>query len=331
MKKVILILFLIFLVFSYLVYGEKLATLPDLLKPGTIVIDEDRFYVTEQTTIFIYSLKDFKMMKKFGKAGEGPGEFLNFALAVPHSDHLLINSLGKVSYYTKDGVFEKELKTGGGLFNAQFLPLDEGFVGTRVTQENEIIFITVNYFDSQLKKVKELYRMKSPVQRGGKIEVLERSMSYQTYDNKIFIVGKEGFIIDVLDHTGKPLFSINQQYQKVKFTSEDEKKFRELIKLQARQQYDLFKDRLAFPDYFPEILNFFIDDNKIYVATWKWENDKIEFFIFDMKGKVLKHLFIPFVFQNALQPYPAVIKGGKLYQLIENDDEEWELHVTKVE
>ena len=93
-------------------------------------------------------------------------------------------------------------------------------------------------------------------------------------------MGKEGFLIDVMDHTGKKLFSINQkEYKRRKFTSEDEKTIKNFIKKQFSQQYEVVKDRLAFPDYFPEILSFFIADSKIYVSTWKWENKRIEFFI----------------------------------------------------
>jgi len=173
--------------------------------------------------------------------------------------------------------------------------------------------------------------MISPAQRTGKINILSRSLVYQTHSDKIFITGKEGFGLDILDNTGKKLYSIaRKDYKKRKFTSEDEKKFREVLKSRFKVQYDRFKSRISFPDYFPEIFNFFIADNKIYISTWKWKNEKIEFFIYSLKGKLLKHLFIPFVFQNALQPYPAVIKNGKLYQLIENDDEEWELHITDI-
>ncbi len=66
-------------------------------------------------------------------------------------------------------------------------------------------------------------------------------------------------------------------------------------------------------------------------SLWKWENKRVEFFIFDLKGKLEKNIYIPFAFQDALRPYPAAIKNGKLYQLIENDEEEWELHISVIE
>ena len=330
MKKVILMASLI--VLASFSFGEVAATFPEVLKATQLVVGDAQIYVIEDTTIYIYALDDFKFKKKFGKAGEGPQEFLRFVVVTPQGDHLLINSVGKISYYTKDGIYKKELKTSAGIGSNLFYPLKEGFIGSGRSIDDNISYATINFYDSKLNKGKELYRMKTAGQQSGKIELLKRTFAYQTHDNKIYIVGKEGFLIDVMDHTGKNLFSINQkEYKRRKFSSEDEKTIKNFMKKQFSQQYELIKDRLAFPDYFPEILSFFIADNKIYVATWKWENKRIEFFIFDLKGKLEKNIFIPFAFQDALRPYPAAIKNGKLYQLIENDEEEWELHLSVIE
>ena len=97
-----------------------------------------------------------------------------------------------------------------------------------------------------------------------------------------------------------------------------------------KQQYEELKHRLAFPDYFPEIGNFQVTDNKIYVSTWKVENGSNEWFIFDLQGKLLKRLFVPIVFLMPLEPYPYTVKNGKLYQLIETEDEQWELHAHEI-
>jgi len=53
--------------------------------------------------------------------------------------------------------------------------------------------------------------------------------------------------------------------------------------------------------------------------------------VFDIKGKFLKKLFLPYKFMNPVDEYPIAVKSGKLYQLIENEDEEkWELHITVI-
>lgn len=332
MRKVILMTVTLLMVLASFSFGEVAATFPEVLKATQLVVGDDQIYVIEDTTIYIYSLNDYKFKKKFGKAGEGPQEFQGFVVVTPHEDQLLINSIAKISYYTKDGIFKKEQRTSAGIGSNLFYPLKEGFIGSGGSIDKNIHYVTINFYDSKLNKGKELFRMKAAGQQSGKIELLKRTFAYQTHDNKIYIIGEEGFLIDVMDHTGKKLFSIKQkEYKRRKFTSEDEKIIRNFIKKQFRQRYEFVKDRLAFPDYFPEILDFFIADNKIYVSTWKWENKRVEFFIFDLKGKLEKNIYIPFAFQDALRAYPVSIKNGKLYQLIENDEEEWELHISGIE
>jgi hypothetical protein len=48
----------------------------------------------------------------------------------------------------------------------------------------------------------------------------------------------------------------------------------------------------------------------------------------DMQGKLVKKIFLPVSFMNVLDIYPYTVAGRKLYQLIENEDEEWELHIV---
>lgn len=332
MKKVVLVSGVLVLLFVQAGYGERLAVLSEFKEPHSLVAAGEWIYVTEGTTIFVYSGKDFTLKKKFGREGEGPEAFLNFAVATPRKDQLLISSPGKISYYSKDGNFKKELQAGEENRGALFFPLEKGFVTPEVIEEENQQYITIKFYDEKLAQPKEIYRMKMPVQQSDKIEYLKRAFAYQAHDNLIYVIGKEGFFMEVLDHTGRLLFSIRQQdYERRKFTDQDEKTYREAFKLLAGDQYELVKDRLVFPDYFPEIASFFVADDKIYIATWKRGNGKVEFFIYDAGGRLLKQTFVPMVFKNVIQPYPAAVKAGTLIQLIANQAGEWELHATPIE
>lgn len=332
MKKNILMWFVLFflLTLSDLILGEKLAVLSEVLKPNEIVLDGNQFYITENTSIYIYSLEDFKLKKKFGKQGEGPAEFMDFVEVTPQDDRLLVNSFRKISSFTKDGRFISELKAGQGAGRGSFYPLANGFVGRGAIMEKGEMYLTINFFDSNLRKGKELYRMKSARQFSGKIKILKQSFIYRTHGNKMFVVGKSGFIIDVLDQNGKLLFSINREYEKRKFTPEDEKNMREVLKSLNYQQYEMLQHRLQFPEFYPEIEDFLITDGKIYVFTYKIENNKVETFTFSLDGKFLKKMYVHLAYQTPILPYPFKVRNGKIYQVIENDDEEWELHVSAI-
>jgi hypothetical protein len=312
-----------------MVFGEKLATLSELLRPVDIVLDNHQLYITDDMSVFIYSLQDFRLKKKFGRAGEGPREFKNFVHVIPWAEQLIVNSGGKVSFFTKDGVFIKELKTGIGLGSALYLPLKKSFVAIGRILENQMLYTTINLYDSNLTKIKELCRIKTR-QRSGKLKLLKQTFKYKTYENKIYIAAKQGFVIDVLDHNGKFRFSIRQDYKQQPFTSEDEKKIRRFFKKTSRDWYESQKHLLEFPEYYPDIRDFVIEDNRIYVYTHRVENQGVEFFIFDLKGKLLKKRLVPIALETTMQSYPFYIKHGKLFQVIENEEEEWELHSSVI-
>jgi hypothetical protein len=332
MKKKIKILSFIVLVmfFARFGYGEVAAVIEEVRNPRFLDIDDRQLYIVENASIYIYSLKDFKLKKKIGEAGTGPQEFQAAPpLTIDVRIHdIIVNSAGKVSFFSRDGKLKKELKVI--IVGSAFQPLKHGYAAQGVAFAGRSAFAVVNLFDAQLNKVKEVFRYDTPAVQDGKIDLFHQDALFTTYENKLFIGTMKGLTIDVLDHTGKHLYTIKYQkeYKKRKFTPGDEKEFREYLKLKAGQDYEAAKDRLIFPGYYPEIAAFVVTENTVFVITWKRKPGQSEFVIFDMKGKLLKQAYFPFVLQDPVSGYPWNIKNGKLYQLIENKGtRKWELHV----
>lgn len=315
-------------------FGEKVATLTEVMKPGNIQVDDTQIYIPEDATIYIYSLKDYQLVKKFGRAGEGPGEFrpdprLKPAINVS-TDDIIVNSLGKISYFSKDGIFKKEINCAFNSFI--FQPMGNQFLGTSQAAENNKVYNTVNLYDSQLKKIKEIYRAVSGFKGPGKgAAVLQKVFWFQYYQNKIFLPGETDASIDVFDKNTNKQFTIHVESKKQPVTPEFKKEVINYLKT-SREYKDLYEiafKPVQFPGYFPTIQYFFGDDNMLYVMTWQREKGKNEFQLFDMKGKFLKKVMIPLKYQDCLSPFPLDVKNGKVYQLVENmDEEEWELHVS---
>jgi hypothetical protein len=94
-----LILFLIlFLTFASRADAGKVVPLIQLAKPNSITVDKNHVYITDQGTISIYSLKDFKLEKAFGKKGEGPGGNQIFCLSrFSHKILFKKRSIGKIA------------------------------------------------------------------------------------------------------------------------------------------------------------------------------------------------------------------------------------------
>jgi len=329
LAKIKTVLFLILILFPSL-YAEKAAILTDIFNPSGIIIDGPYIYLTEKSTVFIYSSENYKYINKFGREGQGPSEFSGFLTIIPQPGHLIINSLGKISFFSGTGEFIKELKSPR--VNSVFFPLETGFIGRARAFESNTAFFTVNLYDLELKKGKEIYRVEDFEQpRKSKITFPIREPKYATLNNKIIIAGKPGFIVDILDQTGKQLHSItNKNFKRRKFTSQDEKEFREFLKAEYKERYHRYKQYLQFLEYFPEISFLFTDSNKIYVSTWRISNSKIELFEYDIKGKLLNIYFVNIFWQSMLKPYPLRIHNGKIYQLLENQEQQWELHISKL-
>ncbi|MCP4157863.1 MAG: hypothetical protein GY757_59690, partial [bacterium] len=73
-KPVLVLLILLIANFSF---AKKNVPLSDLVNPRMLVVDQsnNELFITDGVNVNIYSLTDFKLKKRFGKAGEGPQEF----------------------------------------------------------------------------------------------------------------------------------------------------------------------------------------------------------------------------------------------------------------
>ncbi len=68
MKKSLILIFVFF--FAFFTFAGEKAVLPELLRPNGLTIDGEKMYISDGPTVFVYSLKDFKLQKKFGSEGE---------------------------------------------------------------------------------------------------------------------------------------------------------------------------------------------------------------------------------------------------------------------
>lgn len=354
--KVILLICLLVNVFN-IGYAEKMGVLSSTAKPDNITIHGNELYIVEGAEIFIYSLKDLKLVRKFGKRGEGPGEML----VIPNryynclhvtDDAIYAESYNKLIIFNKDGSVRQEIKKPN-IFIRKTLPVGKNFVVVRgiIDQEKKVIYSAVLICDGQLKELKELYRQEF-VQQGLQPPVrIQMVMDFTNIDvdgDKIFIdKSPNGFLIDVYDSQGTLLYSIKKNDPRLPVTSSDKEKmlarFKDdpSIKEQSKQAggYAVIEKffNLEYNDVYPSIRRIRVNGGKLYVQTFQVKDGKDLYWIMDTKGKNEKQTWTP-GFSNI--PLTAELLGatldtiynGKLYYLQENiDDEEWELHAEMIE
>ncbi|MCP4157818.1 MAG: hypothetical protein GY757_59460, partial [bacterium] len=313
MKKTVFIIMVVLM--GSLLFGEQIGVLPEVLMPEQMVVLGDNCYILEEATISIYSLKDLKLIKKFGKKGEGPGEmlklpFLTNGLSIA-DNKILVDAINKVLFFTPDGVFLKEVKKKGQQSNV--LSLKNGYVATSImppSADEKKNNGTVNLTDKELNSKKVLYKQELG-QQGSDFQMVADSLNVAVYDGKIFIEkSSEGYIIDVLDSTGKQLYRISKKVTPLEFTEKDKARVIEHFKtdklvssqIKGAGGWDAYKKRLNFhyPKHFPPILDLLVKDGKIYVRTHVSKDGKDQYHILDLKGKELKTVYLPKAIQAPL-------------------------------
>jgi len=338
MKRIIIISIFTIVLYGFM-FGTKIIPMTDLMNPISISSDRTQLYVTDGINVSIYSKKDYSLVKKFGKEGEGPKEFKllqpgGFPLIIDvQTEEIVVNSLNKISFFSKGGVYKSEKKASVGAFSGAYQPLGRGFAGIGFAQEDKTLYRSIHITDDKINKLKIVFKIEHDFQQGKGFKAIQNPFAFQTYQNKLFIGWETEFNIHVFDDKGAKLYTISQNYTRIPVTKDHKQEIIEFYKTNpnTKQIYEFLKDQMYFPKLFPSIRAMIITDQKIYLQTFKQKESKAEFYIFDLKGKLQKKQLLPVEEQNPIAVYPYTIREGKIYQLIENiDEEEWELHISEI-
>ncbi|MCK5220262.1 MAG: hypothetical protein KAR14_01670, partial [Candidatus Aminicenantes bacterium] len=252
---------------------------------------------------------------------------------LPYPDHIIINSQGKITYWTKDGDFIKEVKCP---FAGGVEPCEDVFVGfgfKRGNDKDPFNYTTIDVYDKNFQKLREIDRKKNAFQNRGLTYYSQNYFFYISNNSRIAVMGHDGFLINVFDKNGKKLYEIKRDYVKKKVSEEDRKRIHEYFKTNPRTRnfYEANKHLLKFAEYFPAIQVFQPYDDKLYVTTYNEKEDKTEFIVFDNKGKFVDQVWLPIVRRDIQSYMPFTVSKNILYRLIENEDEEeWELHIDSI-
>lgn len=348
MVKKILLLFILLLVFFFMLFSRKLAVLPELMKPGNIEINENNVYILDGVTVCVYSMDDYRLKTRFGKRGQGPGELIPDD-EIPLQMRLLegdifLNSQTKIIQYSKEGrmLMEKTFP----FVCMQIVPLGEGFAVSRSDiGTNGAFSIKVVLYDFQLKPIKTLTVMeKDDLSIKRKIVIPPPYIYLHRANNTLYVTGgnQRDFHIEVFDRKGYPLEPIKTPYQRIKLTSAFEKELIEWFKTDSRFSsvpMEVFQ-RLHFLRYLPAIRNIVINKRpagsswRMYVQTYKQQGGLSEFFVFDLKGNLLKKIYLPAVSRSKVKMNHEIMftfYNNEYYYLMENlDAEKWELHLEEI-
>ncbi len=331
------ILFIFILLFSLTLVSTTRNSLEEIMPPEHINVDKDYLYFTSGSTVSIFSLKNLKLIKSFGKKGEGPGEFILFGddlgmLLDVQTDKIAVSTRRKISYFTKQGKFVKEIKALKGFYH---IPVEENIVALRNTVEDKIVYSLVTIYDSSFNKLKDIHRKKNWFQQGKGINPVNvRPPVYCSHKGRVFTEDGKGNI-NIFSKKGDRLSTTKVNIDQVKITEQDKKGFHNYYKTHPvyKNLYAQLKHLIKFPEYYPRIKFFDVSDSKIYLMSHVRKKNKNELYVFDLNGKLLKKLFVEMPDLDPQDVFPVIrVRNNKIYQIIENEEDEEiiDLFITKI-
>jgi hypothetical protein len=247
-------------------------------------------------------------------------------------DHLDIPGSNKLARFSLDGEYINEVKFPVSVFKGGIYRLGENYVTRDYQFDDKGSTTTIRLNDKDFKLIKVIGARKDSMGLE-KINLVADYYSPRVVGDQIFVIdaGRES-IVTVFDRNGVRQKEVRLPLLPVKMTAALKdaiiKPLKEDSELKSRWME--FEKRLYFPDQTPGLDYFDVVDGKFVARTYKYRDNSAEFVIFDLQGRELRRLNLPFTgrLSNGIL---FCFYQGRYFYLRENIEEEaWELHSEKV-
>jgi len=248
-------------------------------------------------------------LRTFGRAGQGPGEFvtpLTMGLA-PDGEIVIEDYRSHLVYFTPEGEFIRNLplaKTG-----VRRVAIDSrgNILGIVIVREKDNSRYEIQKFDPEMNLMHVLDSTPIPSESSDSINPFV-GLIYYTFDkdDRVVCGAPDQYEIKTFSSTGNLVQKITRDYDPVEITEQDKKEIeKEMppgIKLIIPKHYGAFQWIMTD------------DEGRIFVMTEERSPENRGYFhdVFDAQGRYLAK--IPLAFR------PIVIKKNKFYSVTEDED-----------
>ena len=314
--------------------AELVAKLPQVMNPFFITIADGRIYIVEDSVavhIFTLDPQGVSLVKTFGRAGQGPGEFDYIYTIRPFKDHLDIPGSHKLARFSLDGDYISEVAVTVGVFKGAVYRLGDGYVARDLNFDEKGSTTTIRLYDKDFKLVKEI-GARTASEGLTKINLVADYFAPRVAGDRLYVIdAAEDSVVTVYDRNGVPQKEIRLPLEPLKMT--DALKAAVIKPLKESwtgpTRWEDFEKRLFFPNQTPGLDHFEVLDGKLVARTYNYRQDKVEFALLDEQGRELRRLDLPFTgrLSNGIL---FCFYQGRYYYLRENPEEEvWELYAEK--
>jgi hypothetical protein len=303
------------------------------------VAENGKLYINDRSAINHIIDENGKLIKSFGKKGEGPGEIIDERASFLLSDMIVIADRSKLHYFTLDGQYIKSVP-------------HHYFKKTPVIFLDEDTFIaapySVNYYPKgighlsilNLKTGKESIITEFPIFKGGIARVgsaqivwlvkeLDPMMTVEAHGGRLYYGMSDVYKIAISDLNGKKITTFSLDREKKEISNQTKKDLFAAPELKGDVRKALMN---SHPDELNHFTHIEIHGKFIYVFLADLENPfRKEIDIFSMDGKYQYRSSIAFAKSMVIPTLdygnPICIKKNNLYIVLE--DEEGTLSISR--
>jgi hypothetical protein len=329
--------------------AEKIVPLNEIIDAYIVRVGHGRVFVVDREDLAVYSLDDFRFLGRIGRKGQGPGEFEMLQDLDILPDGLLVRSMNKIHYFSKDGVFERAVVIPSQRYGGYPVPFGNRFVWFYGDfQEDGSLGPPKGHLcDENLNPIKDVFGEAPgsppppppPIPGAGSpgkkrdVPMIFDFFSYRTEDDKIFIAdSRQGLSISVFNNKGDFLYEIRHEVNRVKVPAGYKD---DILKKQPPTARYWASFNPVVPQFFPIFFGFKIDGGKIYAIATEQKDNFHEIIVMDLAGKILRRSYgfplAPNWFAIASTNLRFDIHQDKIFYLEYNDAaERFELHIVPI-
>jgi len=312
--------------------AQKVASFPVVGKLKRFTIGKGYIFIQDTKDIYCYDFKSLKLIKKLVKHGEGPGEFTRVPWIYCLKDgYVLRDALDKNVFLDESFEFIREHRVSwlSGTQNEEF---GDNFIILKSTKlsgkgPRTVFSDTYSLADKELKKIKTITSIKTnPYDL-----YFPCSNAYLIINCKLFVKNSaKGFHFDVFNKDGNYIYSIDKNIRKVRTKKKHilrrEKAFLLLFGEKIFKEWQAAStpaNTLPAPKYLPDIHHFWVNENRIYVKTLDFKDNRDKYIIMNLKGKIIKIVYLPSIYLIGRSTF----HNNKFYYFKDNGkNETWNLY-----
>ena len=325
-------------------YGEEVFSLEEDLTLGkkegseeylfervrNIDIDkDDNIYVLDSMAVQIKIFdKNGKLIKTFGREGQGPGEMQNPRfIQITSKEEVMVFDPGtrRLLFFSMEGKYLRQTSTAKIAYPMHPIKLDSrGELTALLVPPPPMGGIELKKFDSNLDLLMMIYKTEkddSYLRRERTPWQPDLLCVVAQNDNIVWAYPKK-YEFQVLNPEGKLISKIIKDHESVNVTEEDQERYMERYE-RILSRLPMPRYKIIFPDYFPAFSDMSVDEEgRIFLRTYERVKDKENFYYFDVFDSEGKYIAKVPIFVSLNRPF--VWKKNKLYT-IEEDEEGFQM------